>query len=134
CVIEYDPQLWSEADLLNHLDGIEYGAQARPLIAAPPAKPWTGFVLLRKALSMLERLLVPGVQLTIGLSAFACAVFRVPFPVTQILVAASAVPIVCRTSRTLLEEKKIGIDALDCMAATLMITNGKLIETGFMTA
>jgi len=136
CVIEFDPGTWTESSLLDYLDSIVYGAEngLSVTLAEPPSRPWIGVEWLRKLLSALEYMLVPGVQVAIGVGAFACAAFRLPLMLTRVLVAASALPIICRTSRALLDQKKIGIDALDCMAASLMITNGKLIEAGFMTA
>ncbi|HEY9718632.1 MAG TPA: heavy metal translocating P-type ATPase [Trichormus sp.] len=135
CIIEYDPEIWSEDGLLEHLDSITYGAHSNLVIPAPAVvfKQWPPVRLLRQFLLALERYLVPGLQVTVAAAAFACSVGRLPIALTRVLVAASAFPLVVRTSRTLLEERKIGIDALDCMAASLMIMNGKLIETSFMT-
>ena len=73
-------------------------------------------------------------QLVIGIAAFAAPILRAPLLVSRILIITSAAPIGCRALRTLRNERKLGIDALDGVAASLMIASGKFIEAGFMTA
>jgi cation transport ATPase len=70
----------------------------------------------------------------VGAGAFFATAFRLPAIISQTLLIASVVPIATRALRTLTEEKKLGVDALDGIAATVMIVNGKVIEAAFMAA
>ena len=90
--------------------------------------------LFLPALALIERLFPAFVQCAIGLAAFASAFLKAPLAVTRILLSLSVVPIGLRASRTLLEEQRLGVDALDGIAAILMTANGKLVEACFMTA
>jgi Cu2+-exporting ATPase len=97
-----------------------------------PARRLSGVLL--PAIAFLERIFPAAVQFGIGAVAFASAFFRAPVVVTRVLLSLSVLPIGLRASRTLVEERRVGVDALDGIAAVLMTANGKLIEACFMTA
>jgi heavy metal translocating P-type ATPase len=134
-IIEYSTELWSEDELLSCLDTITYGygPDEAPKTVMPVLKEAAPVRFLRSVLPLLERILPAACQLGLGAAAFASALLGMPLPMTHIILIASTVPIAVRATRTLLEEGKIGIDALDGIAASLMIANGKLLEAGFMT-
>jgi len=134
-VINYDPQLWTEEKLLSYLSQLTYGEDiVSALPKLPPKREARPITWLRCALLILEKLMPATIQVGLGLSAFVCGFLPVPVALSRTLLLASAAPIACRATRTLLVERKVGIDALDGIAASLMIANGKFIEAGFMTA
>jgi Cu2+-exporting ATPase len=135
-VIEYDPLSLTEKQLLARVKSLAYGpdtmlstAAGVPVLKEPKLVAW-----LRKLLFMFNEALPAGVQLALGVLAFALPVLRVPAFLSRTVVLASTAPLAVRAVRALLDERKLGIDALDGMAASLMIVNGRLVEAGFMTA
>ncbi|MGH9553187.1 MAG: HMA2 domain-containing protein, partial [Terriglobales bacterium] len=148
-VIQYDANRCSETELLHRIDQLSYSshvtAESRAQTtseaqagAAPERLPWklevgTLVPIARSTLRLIQTATPPLVQLLLGAAAFASALFRWPIVATRILVAASTVPIACRAVKTLADEKKLGVDALDGAAAALLISSGKFIEAGFMT-
>jgi heavy metal translocating P-type ATPase len=134
-VIEFDPDLLDELSIREILNAATY--DDRSVVAPQPIKVLRESApkqLLRRCLLLLDRLMPVTVQLSLGALSFVSAILPVPLPVTQVFLGLSALPIATRAARTFLEERKIGIDALDGIAASLMIVNGRLIETGLMTA
>ncbi len=136
-VLEYDANIWSEQRLLQRLDELSYpdgqDHSIAPLVKVT-AKPNILIRLAGKLLNFFEKILPPWIQVTLGVVAFSSAVFKLPFLASKILLAASTAPIACRALRTLINERKVGIDALDGAAASVMLLNGKFIEAGLMTA
>ncbi|HEY9681507.1 MAG TPA: heavy metal translocating P-type ATPase [Drouetiella sp.] len=134
-VIEFDPDVLDESALREVLNQAAY--DDRSVLAPQSIKVLRESApkqFLRRCLLLLDRLLPVTAQLTFGALSFLSSVLPVPLPVTQFFLGLSALPIATRAARTFLEERKIGIDALDGIAASLMIANGRLIETGLMTA
>ncbi|MBX9694617.1 MAG: HAD-IC family P-type ATPase, partial [Cyanobacteria bacterium] len=86
-----------------------------------------------QAVNFVERRLPPFVQLALGVAAFASNFLSLPTAVTRVLVSASIVPIANRALQTFVVEGKASVDALDGMAAILMLSHGRLLETSFMT-
>jgi heavy metal translocating P-type ATPase len=132
-IIEFDHDKLDEAALRKHLSGFTYGDK---VLAKPVIRVLRESGLkrnLRQILLFIDRLLPVTCQLTLSSIAFAASVLPIPLPFTRAFLLLSTLPIACRAARTLLEERKLGIDALDGIAAFLMIGNGKLIEAGFMT-
>ena len=134
-VIEFDHHRLDEAAVCIFLDKLSYDDHA----VLPPKtirvlKDTPVKAFIRKCLRWLDGMLPVTCQLTLGALSFVAAVLPVPLPMTQIFLALSALPIACRAARTFLDERKLGIDALDGIAASLMIANGKLIEAGLMTS
>jgi Cu2+-exporting ATPase len=132
-IIEFDHDKLDEAALRKHLSGLTYGDKilaksAIRVLREPELKR-----NLRQVLLFIDRFLPVTCQLALSSISFAASVLPIPLPFTRALLLLSTLPIACRAARTLLEERKLGIDALDGIAASLMIANGKLIEAGFMT-
>mgnify|MGYP001244433141 CR=1 FL=1 len=94
---------------------------------------FAGACLTRGALSCLERLTPPMVQVCLGAGAFALSCLKLPYRLTYPLIIASIVPIAGRAIDGLVRQGKPNVDALDSMAAILMLAHGKPIETSFMT-
>lgn len=131
-IIDFDPITISQAQILEFVDAMElrrddteHHALARPSFLGSIAN---------KVLSWLDRTMPAAVQLGLGAAAFLAAACRLPSLVTRVLLAASIAPIARRALHTLVEEKKAGVDALDGIAAALMLVNGKIVEASFMTA
>ena len=135
-VISYDATRLSEAAVLNAVSDLSVASASTPsskgtlnTYPAPVPIRW-----LETLFGFIESIFSPALQLAIGLAAFIAPACRAPLMVSRILVLTSTAPIACRALRTLRNERKLGIDALDGVAASLMIANGKFIEAGFMTA
>jgi heavy metal translocating P-type ATPase len=137
--ITYDDNVLS---LSSTMDGFD---EARALPAdpsqiladsEPPRKP--GFFsrcsyYLDRALNFVESKAPAGLQLIVGGAAFAAAVFQFSTVLTRSLLALSVVPIAARAIRTIHTEKRLGVDALDGVAAGIMLAQGNLIAAGFMS-
>src|SRR5262249_22497136 len=134
-VIEYDRDRLTEERVLDAIAALSYGPNTELVAASivPAVKERAPLRWLRKILYLIDCLFPAAVQLAIGAAAFVLPVLRVPALVSRLCLIASAAPIACRAARALVEEKKIGIDALDGMAASVMIASGRLVEAGFMT-
>lgn len=135
-VLEYDPALLTERTLLQQLDLLSYGDEVDSITAPPRLNLLEEPLVvqwIRSLAGFIERLMPPIVQVALGAAAFAASALKWPLVVTRILLAASTAPIATRAIRTLVDERKIGIDALDGAAASLMLANGKFVEAGFMT-
>jgi len=134
-IIEFDHDKLDEVSLRKHLNGLTYGDKnftgAKPAIRVLRESGLKRN--LRQVLLFIDRLLPVTCQLALSSISFVASLLPIPLPFTQAFLVLSTLPIACRAARTLLEERKLGIDALDGIAASLMIANGKLIEAGFMT-
>jgi P-type Cu2+ transporter len=132
-VIEYDPTVVAAQSIIERLDQLEY--DSHELITPIQRKHSESLVvrLLRKVLNILDHSLPAGLQLGFGIGAFAACLFELPTLATKVLLAFSVAPIASRALHTILDEKKVGVDALDGIAAGLMAVNGRLIEASFMT-
>lgn len=128
-VIDYDPEIIDEDEVLLHVDEIELPEGA--VVASTKAS--LVMRVARRAIAWLERAMPSVVQLGLGIGAFAASALGLPAPITRTLLTASVAPIATRALQTLVNERKFGVDALDGSAATLMIANGHLVEAAFMT-
>ena len=133
-VIDYNCKISSQQEVLSYLDAVTYNYRDHASSLVPVLKETLPARLLRSTFLILERMLPAACQLALGAAAFASALLGMPLTITNIIVIASTVPIAMRATRALVTERKLGIDALDQIAASLMIANGKLLEAGFMTA
>ncbi len=134
-IIEYAPD---ECTLGSILDRLDQGGvwSVEPYIEPSgnmPKKPSHLITWLTRFIDAIERLAPAIVQLSVGGAAFVAALFEMPLAVTNTLVAASVAPIIARALDTAVEEKRIGVDALDGIAAVLMLSSGKTVAAGFMT-
>lgn len=130
-VIEYNLDLLDECATLQLIDKLDW---AKELVTGLPERPPFVVRLIHRVLTVLDRTLPVMIQLVLGGAAFAATALRLPTLITHGLLIASVAPIASRALHTLVDEKKLGVDALDGMAATVMILNGKIIEAAFMTA
>jgi Cu2+-exporting ATPase len=133
-VITYDPYLVDEDTILECVESMRYATNGGYSdLPHRRGEPTIIGRTMRHMLNWLDEKFPGAVQLTLGALAFGAAVARAPEIAVKICLGLSVVPILNRATRTLVDEEKIGVDALDCMAATLMILNGKVVEAGFMT-
>ncbi len=137
-IVIYDETVLSKDELLAILSKIALSDAeifAESLLPAPASYPLKVVMqFAQRVLCLIERWFPAIVQVTIGGAAFASAVFRLPALTTKILLSISIVPIFARAASTTLAERRLGVDALDGIAATLMLANGKALEACFMTA
>lgn len=135
-VVEYDRKVWSQEQLLEVLEQLTYGDsennEPAPLVQIT-VKP-NAIGQISHFFSVVETLLPPWLQVSLGVLSFSSAILKLPFFVSKVLLAISTAPIAFRALRTALVERKMGIDALDGAAASVMLVNGKFIEAGLMTA
>lgn len=124
-VIEYDPAFISPELILSSLAQLDYDSNG--LIAPDQRKHSENlFVrLLRKVLTILDHSLPAHLQLGFGIGAFAASLLEFPVFATKTLLALSVAPIASRALHTMLDEHKVGVDALDGMAAGLMAASGR---------
>jgi heavy metal translocating P-type ATPase len=134
-IVDFNTSLFSKDKLVSVLGKIVLDCNASNLAIEQVQNSWTKGVykFLAPVLQFLDRLFLPSLQVFISGAAFACSIFDAPLGLTRSLLFASILPIGLRATNTLLIEGKIGVDALDGMAATLMLANGKLKEACFMT-
>jgi Cu2+-exporting ATPase len=135
-VIVYDPTVLESETLLEFLENVRLqqgDATLRPTrLKTVTATPIVR--LLNSTFLFIESVTPASLQLALGVAAIACPLLGAPLAFSQAIVVASTVPLACRAARTLMINRKLGIDALDSTAAWLMIASGKLPEAGFMTA
>ncbi|HEY9715751.1 MAG TPA: hypothetical protein V6C72_19920, partial [Chroococcales cyanobacterium] len=130
--IEYDQSILDEDQVRGLLDNLDWPASE---LASPlPAKPSLAVRIIQKVLSILDHTLPAVVQVVLGGGAFASAILGLPSIVSQALLVASMAPIVSRALHTVVDERKLGVDALDGMAAGMMLANGRIVEAAFMTS
>lgn len=133
-IVTFDPTVLSSETLIASLeqlrpDTAENLPSRSRLRTTAGAPAWLNSFFL-----FMESIAPAGLQMALGIAAFALPFLAVPVALARAVVVASTVPIACRAARALFIERKLGIDALDGTAAWLMIANGKLPEAGFMTA
>src|SRR5262249_18047311 len=121
-IVEYDPERLTLNAILDRLDkgGVW---SAKPLVEVLSAESDSKSVLagwLTQVVHTIERLAPAIVQLGVGAAAFVAAIFNMPAAVTNTLVAASVAPILARALDVAVEEQKVGVDALDGIAAVVM--------------
>jgi Cu2+-exporting ATPase len=95
-------------------------------------EPWL-MRWLKRFILTLDQALPLGMQLAIGAASFVLPLVGAPASVSACFLSASTAPIFARALHTLAIKRKLGIDALDSAAASLMIANGRFVEAGFMT-
>jgi Cu2+-exporting ATPase len=133
-VIHFDPEVVREQTLIDYLDQLEYATDGG-YSQLPERRTAPGLIgrLLHKGLNFLDEILPGAVQLTLGALAFGTALAKAPVLVSKVCLGLSVMPIASRALRTINDEGKVGVDALDGIAAVLMLVNGRLLEAGFMT-
>jgi P-type Cu2+ transporter len=135
-IVTFDPEVISDRELIDALSDIPCTPLEPSAEKVPPALPARESKLeiaLASTVAFIERHFTPLVQLMIGGAAFAAAILKAPLVVGRSLLAASIIPIATRAARTALDERKLGVDALDGTAAVLMLVSGKMPEACFMT-
>jgi Cu2+-exporting ATPase len=131
-IVDFDPAIVTAKALVDGLTQIEVKPpKVSNLPLRLPLNKWQ--IILYGAIDSLERNIPPYWQLLVSGAGFAAALANLPLFTTRALLAAAIVPIAVRGTKSLLEERKIGVDALDCSAALLMLATGKLTEASFMT-
>lgn len=119
-VISYDPAVIAPPALSQSAEHALVSAQEAP--DTPAAARW-------------PKLRFPaGLQALLGAASFAAGLLGAPAAFTYGLLAAGGAASVGRAARTLLRERRVGIDALDATAGSLMLVRGNLIAAGFMSA
>ncbi len=136
-VVDYDIEVLSQRDLLSEIEEMRFTQDELQLdvnVSKPNLPSIRGkFAFIDRGLTLLERIFAPTVQLVVGGLAFASGIFGLPVLLTRSLLVISVVPIGLRAFRTGYDESKLGVDALDGMAASLMMVSGRLTEACFMT-
>jgi heavy metal translocating P-type ATPase len=136
-IVEYDFEVISQRDLLSEIEALKISNEELQIDHTPPKANLPTlrgkFAFIERGLELLERLFAPTAQLIVGGLAFASGLFGLPLLLTRSLLVVSVVPIGLRAFRTGYDENKIGVDALDGMAASLMLVSGRLTEACFMT-
>lgn len=140
-VIDYDQNNFSEDSLVRILDKLSIepphyssGQEASIAVIRPVSTTSRLVTIAQRVVRLIDRFFPPLVQLIFGAGSFAVAALKFPALISRTALGIAVVPIVNRAFQTVLEEKRLGVDSLDGMAALLMIANGRLVEAGFMSA
>jgi len=137
-IVEFDPNTLSKEQLIAYLTKLvityDKSALETPAVIPTPLILQNIYSYVSPIIKFLERLLSPTVQLVISGITLACAILEAPIALTRPLLILSVLPIGLRATDTLLLEGRIGVDALDGIAAGFMIKSGKLKEACFMAA
>ncbi len=134
-IVDFNTSLFSKDKLVSILGKLVLDCNAANLPIEQSQSRWLNniYQFVAPFLQFLDRLLMPSLQVFISGATLACSMLGVSNQLTNGLLITSILPISLRAINTLLIEGKIGVDALDGMAATLMLANGKLKEACFMT-
>lgn len=89
---------------------------------------------LKAFLDTVDRLIPSSLQAMLGAGALVAGWLKAPSLVVGSLLGGSLLSIGSRAVRTVCEEERLGVDALDLAAASLMVARGRYIEAGFMAA
>ncbi|SRR5579875_276700 len=135
-IITYDT---SRSTLGQIIDRLDRGGvwSAEPYVEPPETgqkAPPPLVAFLSRVVEAIEKLTPAMVQCALGAAAFAAALLEMPLAVTNALVGLSVAPIMGRALDTAVKEKRLGVDALDGIAAVMMLASGKTVAAGFMTA
>ncbi len=140
-VINYDPHEFSEDSLLSVLNNLnidqpEVGIvqDASIVVIRPVSTASRLATIAQRLVRLVDRSFPPLIQLVFGAASFAVSALKFPVLISRTILGIAVVPIINRAFQTVLEEKRLGVDSLDGMAALLMIANGRLVEAGFMSA
>lgn len=137
-IVEFDPYLLSKEQLLAFLGKMvitwDNSVNTYPAVIDTPRILQSIHNLVSPILNWLQKLFSPTVQLIISGLTLACAILEAPLALTRPLLVISVVPIGLKATETFLSEGRLGVDALDGIAAGFMIRNGKLKEACFMAA
>jgi Cu2+-exporting ATPase len=131
-VISFNPEAF---DPLSWLDQLRLEDIKRPLPASNNAGRFTNpSAALSKATFAFEALLSPGLQLLLGLASLASTLGGAPASVARSILYAAVVPILNRALQTVLEDKRLGADALDGASCLFLIRAGSLLPAAVMTS
>ncbi len=137
-IVEFDPAQLTREQLMVFLGKMVLARDNSPIdapaIITRPQILQSIYNFVSPLLKFLERLLSPTVQIVLSGITLACAILEAPLALTRPLLIISVLPIGLRAADTFLLEGRIGVDALDGIAAGLMIKSGKLKEACFMAA
>jgi manganese/zinc-transporting P-type ATPase C len=140
-IVKFDPAVLSTTEIINALENndLVFRAKVR-LLAGNAANCQTTQITqttqpsLPGFLKKIEQYLTAPVQVVLGASALAAALLEAPVLLTAPLLAAAITPMAGRAAKTALQEKRVGIDLLDSLAAVGMLARGNIVSAAFMTA
>ncbi len=137
-IIVFDIHILSRDQLVSHLGQISLACNDFPndqsALVVRPRILQSIHNFVAPLLNFLERIFPATINLFLSSATLACSLLGAPAALTRTLLYVSIVPIGLRAANTFLIEGKIGVDALDGIAAGLMAANGKTKEACFMTA
>ncbi len=140
-VVSYDTREFSEDALLAVLDKLSIdqpengaGQDASIAVIRPTSTASKLLTIAQRLVRLVDQFFPPFVQLAFGAASFAISALKFPVFISRAVLAIAVCPIINRACQTILDEKRLGVDSLDGMAALLMIANGRLVEAGFMSA
>ncbi len=135
-IVEFNPAILPREQLMSFLGKmvLTWDSTNPPMSIGRPLILQNIYNFVSPLFKLLERLLSPTVQMAVSAITLACTLSGAPLAFTNPLLVISVLPIGLRATETFLLEGRIGVDALDGIAASLMIKSGRLKEACFMAA
>ncbi len=123
----FDPLAWLDRLRLDDIKRPEHRAQSNGRFPKPLAA-------LRSATFSLEAVLSPGLQLTLAMASLVSTLVGAPSLVARSILYLATIPILNRGLQTVLEDKRLGADALDGVSCLFLIREGSLLPAAVMTS
>lgn len=132
--IHFDPAIFDPVDWLNvlNVDSIPRVARSRQAAAGGKKLP-AGLAAVRRTTFSFEQAVPPPAQLIVSATSLLAALLGAPPVVTGAILSLSTAPILNRAVQTVLDERRLGADALDGMTCLLLIRQSNFIPAGVMT-
>jgi len=121
----FDPIAWLKQTQLEHVVRMTPSSR-RPLPA--------GLVAVQRATYYFESRVPPKLQLLLGTISLALSIAEAPIFICRIVLGASLVPILNRAVQTLLDERRLGADALDGASGLLLLREGGFFPASVMVS
>jgi P-type E1-E2 ATPase len=126
----FEPLPWLDRINIEHIENVkttERGEAGHALKKLPSALEY-----LRRATFNFESKLPPAVQLTLSSASLILTLAEAPVAVTAIALSASLLPVFNRAVQTLLDERRVGADALDGASCLLLIHGQNFLPASAM--
>jgi Cu2+-exporting ATPase len=134
-IVEFDQTVVPASDLIKKVEGLRIKLSETGQESTEVFRPVNGKWMMRAShvVDLIERYMPPILQVSLGGGGLICSFLGLPPLAARILLGISILPISGRAARTYIDERKIGVDGLDGLAAMIMMTSGRLTEACFMT-
>ncbi len=123
----FDPITWLDQLSLDEIPRLTKKSNGHHKLPKPLA-------MTRRCTFAFEAFLPPKGQFVLGSASLIATLVELPAVVTGSLIAAAVLPILNRAVQTLLDERRLGADALDGATCLALIKSGNFMPAALMTA